>query len=311
MASTRVVLLAFLSSAAALGAPKRPSILAIGETLYDSLPNGVFLGGAPLNVAVHAAQLGANVAYASAVGDDALGKDAKRRLEALHVDCELVQTRPGLETGFVSCVVDASGDATYDIAHPAAWDAVRAEPSLLSAARSFDCLVHGSLALRSEETAATLKKLAADASKRVFDINVRPLPEGVVMRDLVEPLLPGCYVVKMNEDELTLVQEWLGLRSGATLEQSLRDLNQAVRAEYLVVTRAERGAALVDAGGAYHESPGVAVDVVDTVGSGDAFTARLVYGLLAGEEAPTALGAATTLGSWVASQAGATPRHGT
>ena len=74
-------------------------------------------------------------------------------------------------------------------------------------------------------------------------------------------------------------------------------------------TRAERGAALVDASGAYCESPGVVVDVVDTVGSGDSFTARLVYGLLSGESASDALGAATRLGSWVASQAGATPRH--
>jgi sugar/nucleoside kinase (ribokinase family) len=82
------------ASAAALSTQKPPSILAIGETLYDSLPHGVFLGGAPLNVAVHAAQLGAHAAYASAVGDDALGRDAKRRLEGLNVDCELVQTRP-------------------------------------------------------------------------------------------------------------------------------------------------------------------------------------------------------------------------
>ena len=87
MAWTLVLLAA---SAGALSA-KPPSILAIGETLYDSLPHGVFLGGAPLNVAVHAVQLGAHAAYASAVGDDALGRDAKRRLEALNVDCELVQ----------------------------------------------------------------------------------------------------------------------------------------------------------------------------------------------------------------------------
>ena len=295
------------TSAAALSA-KPPSILAIGETLYDSLPHGVFLGGAPLNVAVHAAQLGAHAAYASAVGDDALGRDAKRRLEGLNVDCELVQTRPGLETGFVSCVLDENGDATYDIAYPAAWDSVHAEPSLLTAARSFDCLVHGSLALRGEETASTLRKLAADATRRVFDINVRPLPDGIEVRDLVEPLLPGCYVVKMNEDELQLVQEWFDLKP-ATLEKSLLELNEVVGADHLVVTRAERGAALVDASGAYCESPGVVVDVVDTVGSGDSFTARLVYGLLSGESASDALGAATRLGSWVASQAGATPRH--
>ena len=137
---------------------------------------------------------------------------------------------------------------------------------------------------------------------------MRPLPDGIEVRDLVEPLLQGCFVVKMNEDELQLVQGWFDLKP-ATLEKSLLELNEVVGAEHLVVTRAERGAALVDASGAYCESPGVVVDVVDTVGSGDSFTARLVYRLLSGESASTRDGAATRLGSWVASQAGATPRH--
>ncbi|KAH8053350.1 carbohydrate kinase [Aureococcus anophagefferens] len=134
------LLLAFavLTRAQALAPPTAPppSILSIGETLYDSLPNGVFLGGAPLNVAVHAAQLGAHSVYASAVGDDALGRDATRRLAAAGVDASLMQTAEGLETGFVSCVVDAAGDATYTIDSPSAWDEVLATDLVVSVARA-------------------------------------------------------------------------------------------------------------------------------------------------------------------------------
>ena len=154
----------------------------------------MYLGGAPLNVAVHCSQLGAVASYASAVGDDQLGRDARRRLETAGVDTTLIQTRAELETGFVTCIIDACGDATYEIAHPSAWDDIHAEPALLSAARSFDACVHGSLALRGEGSAATIRGIAGESAKRVFDVNLRPLPDGVEARDLVEPLLAGCYV---------------------------------------------------------------------------------------------------------------------
>lgn len=305
-------LLAFavLTRAQALAPPTAPppSILSIGETLYDSLPNGVFLGGAPLNVAVHAAQLGAHSVYASAVGDDALGRDATRRLEAAGVDASLVQTAGGLETGFVSCVVDAAGDATYTIDSPSAWDEVLATDLVVSVARSADCVVHGSLALRGEKTAATIRACAEAAPKRVFDVNLRPMPDGVSPRDVVEPLLENCWVLKMNEDELEEVSAWLGVGQGAPPDDKLLLLHDRLQAEHLVVTRAERGAALATKGGVV-AAPGVAVDVADTVGSGDSFCARLVVGLLRGEAPEEALAAATRLGSWVATRPGATPKH--
>ena len=157
MKSAAAVASFLLGGASALA----PSILSVGETLYDSLPKGVFLGGAPLNVAVHAAQLGAHSIYASAVGDDVLGADARRRLEEAGVDTTLIQTAAGSDTGFVTCVVDGSGDASYTIASPSAWDELQASNTLLSVASAASCCVHGSLALRGETTAATLRQLAA------------------------------------------------------------------------------------------------------------------------------------------------------
>ena len=297
------------TGASGLSVKPPPSILSIGETLYDSLPNGIFLGGAPLNVAVHAAQLGAHSVYASAVGDDALGRDAVRRLEAAGVDTTLVQSVKGLETGFVSCVVDESGDATYTIDSPSAWDAVLATDVLTSVANAVACVVHGSLALRGQTTAETIEKCAASAAKRVFDVNLRPMPDGVDARAAIAPLLEECWLLKMNEDELEEVASWFHVAADAPLDEKLLLLQKRLGPDYLVVTRAERGAALVAKADGFLSVDGVAVDVKDTVGSGDAFTARLVFGLL-GDEAPgDALRAATRLGSWVATQPGATPKH--
>mmetsp|Transcript_8276 Transcript_8276/g.24822 ORF Transcript_8276/g.24822 Transcript_8276/m.24822 type:complete len:312 (+) Transcript_8276:251-1186(+) len=300
----RLLVLVLICRCAALQPPKR--LLAVGELLYDSLPNGLFLGGAPLNVMVHAAQLGASSAYCSATGDDQLGRDARRRLEAKGVDTMLVQTRPELETGFVSATIDENGDATYEIAHPSAWDDIHEDPSLRAAARSVDCLVHGSLALRGPASAATIRTLASEAQRRVFDINLRPMPAGMDSRALIEPLLSGCYVIKCNEEELETLKAWWDLPD-ETLEETLTRVGDRTEAEYVVVTRAGEGAALVDKCGGYVEAPGVKVDVVDTVGSGDAFCAQLVVGLLSGTAPGDALAQATRYGSWVATQAGATP----
>ena len=142
----------------------------------------------------------------------------------------------------MSCVLDDNGDATYDIAYPAAWDRVHGAFFIAAAPRSI-CLVHGSLALRRRGDGFYFEEEAADATRRGFDINVRPLPDGIEARSGRTAAAHGCYVVKMNEDELQLVQEWFDLKP-ATLEKSLLELNEVVRGEHLVVTRAERGAAL-------------------------------------------------------------------
>ena len=111
-----------------------PNVLCVGECLFDALPSGIFLGGAPLNVACHLAELGAQASFASAVGDDRLGREALRRLRARGVDVDLVATDPTAETGFVTAEVDTAGDATYTFATPAAWDNVP-EDGLAAAAR--------------------------------------------------------------------------------------------------------------------------------------------------------------------------------
>lgn len=279
-------------------------VACVGEVLYDSLPRGIYLGGAPLNVAMHAAQLGSEASMISAVGDDVVGRDAVRRLEAAGVE-SLVQ-KTALPTGFVTCTIDDNGDATYLFETPAAWDRVASTAEVRACVAQADAVVHGSLALRDD--ASDVATIVSCARRRVFDVNLRP---PFVARERIEPLLADCWMLKMNEDEARQLATWCSSCSGEEEIRAVCDgLMTTLKPEFLVVTLAERGAVMLHGDDAFYETPGVRVDVVDTVGAGDAFTARLVVGLLEDGEPPAgALHAAAQLGSWVASQAGATPSH--
>ncbi|KAJ8606385.1 hypothetical protein CTAYLR_009318 [Chrysophaeum taylorii] len=281
-----------------------PRIACVGETLYDSLPKGLFLGGAPLNAAVHAAALGATASLVSAVGDDVVGRDAVRRLREAGVDTSCVQT-VNKPTGFVTCVVDKGGDAGYEFETPAAWDFVRATEDVRAAVAKADAVVHGSLALRGENS--EVHRILAAAPKRVFDVNLRP---PYVDRERIEPLLRDCWVLKMNEEEARQVATWVVPDKAPKGLRGLCDaLCAELRPEFLVVTLAEKGAVMLHRSDVFYEAQGTIVDVIDTVGAGDAFTARLVVGLQAGDDAHETLRAAARLGSWVATKEGATPSH--
>ena len=142
-------------------AAPQPRVLCVGETLFDGLPNGIFLGGAPLNVACHLASLGASVQYASAVGNDRLGIDAVRRLNNRGLDTNLVSTTDAAETGFVTAQIDASGDASYEFVTPAAWDYLEPSAELEAAASAADAVVYGTLASRDARTRSSESRAAS------------------------------------------------------------------------------------------------------------------------------------------------------
>src|SRR5436305_1609091 len=123
-------------------------ILCVGELLWDALPAGLFLGGAPFNVACHLRAAGHPVAMVSRVGADRLGDEAVRRAAAYGVDTALIQRDAALPTGFASVTLDAAGNAEYEIHAPAAWDAIEASDALLRRARAARAIVFGSLAQR-------------------------------------------------------------------------------------------------------------------------------------------------------------------
>lgn len=289
--------------------PAAPSpVLCFGEILWDFLPEGLFAGGAPFNVAYHLHQLGVPVRVVSAVGADLLGEELLRRLHDWGIDTSLVATHGGVPTGYVRARVDDHGDAHYDITPGVAWDEIPDTPPLLEAAGSARALVFGSLAQRSpvnRRTLGLLLSLLPAPALRVFDVNLRP-PHDDLPR--VRELAAQATVLKLNAIEAARLAGDDDDSPGRE-EFHARTLAAQSGAPTVCVTSGSLGAGLLQEG-VWHWEEGHAVEVVDTVGAGDAFLASLVAGLL-GPRMPAGelLARACRMGEWVASQRGATPKH--
>ncbi|MEM1054740.1 MAG: PfkB family carbohydrate kinase [Bacteroidota bacterium] len=278
-------------------------ILVVGEVLWDSLPSGLFLGGASHNVACHLHQLGVDAVLASRVGGDALGREAVRRVAARGLSADLLQTDPALPTGFVHVEMEAGGIPAYDIMRPAAWDAIAATEALVEAASSARALVFGTLAQREETSRQTLRALWKVASLHVCDINLRP---PYVSREVVEASLRTADLAKLNDDEVETLAGWYGL--GDDLGSATQRLAEQFEIATVCVTRGPRGALLLREGVLY-EHPGYPAAVADTVGAGDAFLAALLAALLDDVSAADALDRANRLGAFVAGALGAIPPY--
>jgi fructokinase len=287
-------------------------ILGLGELLWDVLPDGPRLGGAPANFAVMAARLGNHVALLSRVGWDDLGKQALERLESHPVDASLVQIDSRHETGRVTVHFE-EGQPQYTIHQPAAWDALELSEEWVRIASRADAICFGSLAQRGLESRQTIQTLVAQTSQkcvRVFDVNLR---KPFYTSEVVEESLELATVIKMNEDEVPLVLDLLGmpieseLLPGDKLRLSAKRLFEEFPAlELVAVTRGGHGSLLVTRE-AFHEHPGIPTQVMDTIGAGDAFTAALTHYLLRGADLATLNEAGNRWGSWIASQPGSMP----
>ena len=280
--------------------------ICFGEILWDFLPDGIFPGGAPFNVAYHLHQLGVAVQVSSAVGKDLLGAEFMRRLEAWNVPTAGIARLARYPTGYVRAVVGPGGDARYEITPRVAWDQIPATPAMLRAAGKADAFIFGSLAQRSATNRASLKHLLAalpTRALRVFDVNLRPPYDDL---PLVRQLSAQATVLKVNAAEAARLA---GRKPRAGNEESLaRLLAGDSGCDLIVITSGARGAGLLRFGKWYWE-PGRRVDVVDTVGAGDSFLAAFVTHFLSGLDEKAILARACRLGEWVASQRGATPRY--
>jgi fructokinase len=280
-----------------------PVIVCAGEALWDVLPRGEFIGGAPYNVASHAARLGTRAMLLTRVGDDARGERALSLARANRVDLSLVQRDPVLATGEAHAVLAAGGSAHYEFLAPAAWDALVASPAALAAVAAADAFVHGTLAARDPRSREALAQLGTVARWRVFDPNLRA---PFYSRELVESGLHGAGLLKLNEEECALLADWYG--TAATPEALQPELARRFGVQALCVTLGPEGARL-HWEGQWHVQPGVATTVADTVGAGDAFLAMLLTALLTGVSPASALERAARLASFVASQHGAVPDY--
>lgn len=278
------------------------NITGFGEILWDDLPDGRLLGGAPLNVIARLQALGAQTAIISSRGADADGNEIVRQVAAKNVAADLIQIHDTWPTGVVKVRLDDKGSAAYDIVYPSAWDGIEAGAEAEAAVAQADAFVFGSLAARSETSRRTLERLLPHAAFAVFDANLRPphydtawLLEAMKQADLL----------KLNDDELFLLAEVYG-SPYRSVEQNIVFLADLAGLSAVCVTLGGHGAVLYR-DGRFHRHCGFRVDVVDTVGAGDGFLAGLVYRLLQGDDADAALAFACALGALTASRRGATP----
>ncbi|HAM73088.1 MAG TPA: carbohydrate kinase [Verrucomicrobiales bacterium] len=282
----------------------RNTLLCFGEILWDCLPSGLFLGGAPVNVAYHLARLGQPARVITAVGRDPLGDEIKRRLQGWGIPLEGVSTSPRRPTGTVRVRLDAAGKPDFEIVTRVAWDDVRPSRQAIAASRQAAAIIYGSLALRSDANRRHLQRLlrSSQGAMRVFDVNLRPPHDDLA---LVRRLAAEADLIKLNDEELRRLTP--GRRPGA-LEPRARQLAAATGCRRICVTAGAAGAGVLW-DGAWVWQPAQPVRVVDTIGAGDAFLAAFLDALMRRLPVSEGLRRACRLAEFVSSQPGAQPPH--
>jgi fructokinase len=280
-------------------------VVGLGEVLWDLLPGGPSLGGAPANFAYITTLMGDQGIVASRVGEDSRGIDALRGMEELGLNIDYVQTDREHPTGVVHVKMDGRGIAEYEIEQPVAWDFLEWNPDWQQLALDADAVCFGSLAQRSEKSCATIRQFlgaAPEHTLKVFDVNLR---QSYYSAEILCESMRLADVVKLNDDELPKL---MGLMNMAEKDEkaSARRLIRDYGLKVVCITRGSHGSLLV-AGEDVSEHAGFRVSVADTVGSGDAFTAGLVHEYLHGASLDLMNEVANLVGAWVASEVGAMP----
>ncbi len=281
-----------------------PSIVCFGELLWDVLPSGALPGGAPMNVAYHLKQLGMQPSLITRVGADERGQELIRIVAQHGIDTAGIQTDGHTPTGIVLAQPGADHEMHYDIVIPSAWDHIAYSEALAQQVRQAGYFIFGSLAARHPDSQATLFRLLDTPAVKVLDINLRP-PH--YTQATLEALLQKADILKLNLAELELVGSWYG--NAATLADKIALLRQQFGLSTVIVTMGGDGAA-VYSNNTLYEHPGYTVQVADTVGSGDAFLAAYLSGMLQQSPPAETLAFAAALGALVASKTGAWPAYG-
>jgi fructokinase len=284
-----------------------PLVVGLGEILWDILPDGSrHLGGAPMNVAVHAQALGCAAAVISAVGGDDLGREAIDLLTRRHrLDVAAVQILADRPTGAVDVRL-AEGQPTYEFRADVAWDYLQATDAARDTARTADAVVFGTLAQRATASRGTVGELLAVTRTdclRVFDVNLRP---PFYNQAIIRKSLSRANVLKLNDSELPVVLSAIGIADRP--DWTARLFAQVPKLRLVALTRGEQGSSIYtpethDG----HTLPAQQVVVEDTVGAGDAYTAALITGMLRGRSLEAVHQHAVAAAAFVCSQSGATP----
>jgi fructokinase len=288
--------------------PECPTIVAIGEILWDMFPDGPQFGGAPANFAGSVAELGGSgvdVHVVSAVGRDELGKQALELLRGrgVRVDHVAEIDRP---TGQVLVHVDSAGQASYEFAADTAWDNLSWSDELSELAAQADAVCFGTLGQRSETSRETIQRFVRATRpdcRRILDINLRP---PFWSRAVVLESLELANVLKLNDGELAVLADLLGY--DVSKETEIEGLVAAYHLSLVAVTRGENGALLLNSAGERSDVPGQRVNVANTVGAGDSYTAALVLGMQRGLPLDVTNAWASRVAAFVCTQPGAAPK---
>jgi len=281
------------------------TIIGLGELLWDILPSGEQLGGAPANFAYMSTMLGDRGIVVSRVGSDAPGRKALDRFSEAGLTAAHVQLDEQRPTGTVEVQLGEQGKPSFVITENVAWDFIEWSPDLQELADKADAVCFGSLAQRSPQSRATIQRFV-EATRRdaltFFDVNLRA---PFYSAEVLTASLKLARVVKLNDEEVGLVMTLCGLSGGDEMDCARR-LLRAYDLEMVCVTRGERGSLLLTDAETF-EHPGFSTHVVDTVGAGDAFSAAVTHHHLRGASLERMSDAANRLGAWVAAQSGAMP----
>jgi fructokinase len=280
-------------------------MIGLGEALWDVLPSGKVLGGAPANFAYMANVLGNQGIVASRVGNDAWGHEALRVMRELGLSTTYVQLDDQHETGTAMVSIDGAGQPTFTISESVAWDFLQWSAVWEELAARADVVCFGSLAQRSQISAATIECFLRSASKnalRICDVNLR---QSFYTNGLLRKCFQHADIVKLNDQELPTVSSLLGLGSGSEETLAKRLLNEC-DLRLVCITRGARGSLLISPNQTV-EHRGFTVKVADAVGAGDAFTACLAHHYVRGHVLEEISESANRFASWVATQTGATP----
>lgn len=277
----------------------------LGELLWDLLPSGKQLGGAPANFAFISHLLGDEAVVASRIGDDSLGVEAVARLEQLGLPISHVQLDPERATGTVEVSLDEQGEPTYRSSNDVAWDRLEWSTEWEQLSGAADAVCFGSLAQRSPRSRQTILRFLENMPRdsfRLFDVNLR---HSFFSAELLRDSIEHSTAVKLNEAEMPKMNDLLQLGGRGTHAFAHR-LIQVFDLQLVAITRGPRGSVIVTPDEIVDQS-GEPAEVVDTVGAGDAFGAALVHQFLRGRPLEEISSVANRVGAWMTTRSGGTP----
>ena len=284
---------------------ERKYIVGIGEALWDVLPEGKKIGGAPANFAYHVSQFGLDSIVVSAVGNDALGDEILEnfRGKGLHT----LIARTDHPTGTVQVTLDGAGVPRYEIRENVAWDNIPFTPELEKLARETRAVCFGSLAQRSPVSKETIQRFLdtmpdGEGTYKIFDINLR---QDFYSAETAKASLDRCNILMINDEELVIVSRMFGLPA-ADMKEACRSAVREFGLKMLILTCGTRGSHVFTPGSeSFEETP--KVEVADTVGAGDSFTGAFIAALLNGKDVREAHRLAVDVSAFVCTMDGAMP----